>query len=679
MLKKSLIFGSAALLLVALITLTGCPTSADDGSSTTIVYGHRIYGTNVTPYQAQEAIDNAVAAGEAVVLEHELIIRPAGHLNFKNARVRINGRVRFDDGVMNMTDAEVSWASEATIDLGVTGFYIYREGLDLNGKVPADAWVWFAESPEGIRPTATAAAVREFRLGPKQNFDYSRGGAGVDIRTSATGLTTLFVLDNLAVPPEATPPEDTGAGGVLDLEITALGTVDVTGTVPSDVLFDEAYSVGTCATLTSSRGASVTAPDPGAPNWTRIPNVRVEEGKGITITQESPGPLWIEGKLTGSGTLTLATATNIRVNGGNGNLTVVTAVPNPARELLLYNTGTTAFSSALTINATSTITSGTVVFGGDLTVNARLTIDGDVILRNGQTITATDPIILGAGKTITLQITPQNSTQTISAPLLTAAGGDVVLDPQGAGATLTTDGPPRDTETAIAGNKVITLGGSGLEITNGTLQVLPNAKFTIGADLATRINGAAREFGYLAVANGGSLSVGNFVVDIGNTDVVIDGPFNFTAGGGTVTLGRFLIAGSATGTRLAAAGGSTGTITVNGGTLLLEELELDLSGNSSVTLSNGGDKVTLDKGAKLILAAGEGQSTTFAAPDITASTGIATLVGAFEGLTSDPTNTTRQPVLSVAHRGGELRQVDITATAAAPVVLGRAPKSNFTR
>jgi hypothetical protein len=394
---------------------------------------------------------------------------------------------------------------------------------------------------------------------------------------------------------------------------------------------------------------------------TVIPNVRVETDRDITIAQQGGAAnLVIEGKLTGPGTLTVS-ANDIRVNGGDGNLTVSTA---GARQLTIYNTGRTTFSDILTVSDPSTITSGTVIFRGNLTVSAGLEIYGDITLRNGQTITVNSPVTLGAGKTITLQITPQNSTRTIPAPLLSAAGGDVVLT--SAGATIFTTSPiPKDSETAIATAKAITLSGGNLEITDGTLQVAPEATFVIQNRLRTNIDGVARDFGYLAAANGGTVSLSAGAgIDIANglPGAAIAGPFNFTAGNGTVTLGNYRITGSAAGTRARLAPGKgSSAITVTGvtGTLLLEELDLDLTASNGITLVNTGGKVTLDKGAKLILAAGEGQPTTLRT--ITSGGNDAGLSGAVEALTSNPALANRQPIVSVAHRGGELRAVDITA------------------
>jgi hypothetical protein len=666
MLKKSLIFGSAVLFLTALITLTGCPTSADDGDST-IVYGHRIYGWNVDIYQAQQAIDNAVKAGEPVVLEDGLVIQP-GELNFKNAQVRINGKITFAGGVMNVTDASVSWAPGAGLTM-IGGFYIHREGMEFNGRVsPETASVWFAESLEGIRPTARAAAVREFTLGSKQNYDYSRDSSGVDARVAAEDLTTLYILDKLTIPSGAVIPSG-------DFTISALGAVDVTGNVAASVpVGGDRLRLGTCSTLTSSRGATIPVP---AGDPLVIPNIQVEAERDITLKPAAQSGLWIRGKLTGSGTLGLGTdISDIRVEGGDGNLGVS---GGNARQYEIYSTGRVAFANDVIVDGESVINSD-VLFGGTLTLQASLGLYGNVILTQGQGITfGGNPVTLGAGKTITLQIIPQKSTQIIPAPLLTVGDSNVVLTP-GAGATLTPALSPKDTPESIAAAKRVNLGGGALEITDGTLQVLPDAIFGIGTALTTKIDGVGREFGYLTVANGGSLAltVGGSLV-IGNT--TIGAPFNFKADGGALTLGNQRITGSAAGTKLAPEKGSTGSITVNTptGVLNLEEVEINVASNASITINATGGKVALDKGAKIILvdgANGQAVEGVLGMSNAVAGGNSAALTGAFAALTSP--GDTKLPVWSVAHRGGDLAEVNITADDPG-FILGKSPKSNFTR
>ncbi|MFP3091000.1 hypothetical protein LQZ21_11815 [Treponema sp. TIM-1] len=672
MLKKSLIFGSVVLFVAALITLTGCPTSVDDDSSSGTQYAHRIYGFQVDPYQAQEAIDNAVAAGQYVVLEDGLDIR-AGELNFKGAEVRINGRVTFNGGVMNMTDATVSWAEGAGITM-TGGFYICREGTDFGGaefRDRVDGYeAWFAESLERIRPSSRRAAVREFTLGTRQNYDYSRDSSGVDAKVSAPNLERLFVLDKLTIPTIAASPDV--------LTLVALGEVDVTGTIinPDVIIGDnDALALGSCSTLTSSRGATIAVPrnhpDPFF-DKTLIPNIRVGEG-GITLSQVGgSAPLIIRGKLTGPGTLEV-TPTNITVYGGDGNLLVI---GNGSRQLDILSTGRVTFTGDLTIPPNNNIASviySDVVFGGDVVINSPLGLYGNVTLPNhGQTIDFTQPVTLGAGKTITLQVTPQKTTQSIPAPLLTAAGGPVVLTPGGT-STFTTAGAPTTDAAKIAAAKRINLSGGPLEITDGTLQVVPEAIFGNEAALRTK-TGDPNEVGYLAVADGGALALTSASVAIGNPVLGGGTSFSFTASGGTITLGNHQITGSAPGTKLTLPRGTNGTINVAGaGALILNKVELDLATAGTITLA-GGSTVELDDGAKITLTAGEnGQPTTWGYITTTGG-GYARLTGAFTGLTPDPTDDD-QPAWSVAHRGGALPAVDIIALS--PIILGRTPKAEF--
>jgi hypothetical protein len=691
MLKKSLIFGSVALFIAALITLTGCPTSVDDDDdSSGTRYAHRIYGWNVDPYQAQRAIDNAVAAGQPIVLEDELFILP-GELNFKNAEVRINGRVIFNGGVMNMTDAQVSWAPGAKLTMENDGYYIHRQGTDFGGKnfedwVTPAASVWFAERLEDIRPTATRAAVRNFTLGPKAIHDYSRDSNGISARVSAQGLGILYVLEKLTIPSDAAYPDV--------VSIAALGDLDVTGTIINNNVRIDLPNLPllSCSTLTSSRGATVMVePYNGE---ILIPNVRAEAG-GITITQNGgPDRITIRGKLTGPGTVAVS-GSDITVYGGNGNLNISGTILT--RWFKIYSTGKVTLNSS-TPNSTLTIRDDSIImsdvaFGANIAnvaINAPLELNGNVTLINGQALRMSNEnsVTLGTGKTITTQITPARTTQIIPAPLLTAAGGPVVLTPyvnnNSVPITLTTGAAPADKPESIALAKSITLAGGtsntdALVIENGTLQVEPQAIFAIAQNLGTGISDP--DFGYLTVADGGTLDVAAvtgvvFIGSEGIGDSATGGGFKFTASGGAVTLGNHQITGSAPGTKLAPAKGSGGTIGVGGGTLIFKKVELDLATAGTITLATAGSKVELDDGAKITLVAGaNGQATKFST--IRANSLDARLTGAFEGLANpEDIAKTTQAAWSVAHKGGNLAAVNIIADDA-NVVLGKSPKASF--
>jgi hypothetical protein len=693
-----------ALFLAALITLTGCPTSVDDDDSSGTVFTHRIYGQNVDPYQAQEAIDNAYKAGEAIVLEHNLVIQagqriPVPALNFRNVQVRVNGIVYFDYGVINVADASVSWAPGSRIEMPNGGVFILREGqkTDATGHVPARALVEYVDRVQDIQSTSFAAAVRDFRLGPKQNHDYSVDPNGVDARITNENLTELYVVGTLSVPSEATPLSP-------DLGIIPLDTLDATGTIPVNVVQTNLWP-GTSSTLTSSRGVTIT--------WWNgpitIPNVRVEAEKGITLLQDSPNtqPLTIEGKLTGPGTLTFG-ATDITINGGDGNFIATGGIPGApiSRELSVYSTGTALFAGDVTIPAggLGSVIHSNVTFKGNVIANDSLALQGNVSLgQAGQTITiaAAKDLILGKGKTITAQIEPPDTTQIIPAPLLTAVDADVVLHASGTPVILTTPARPKKPED-VAKAKAILVNGAGLgntqlQIVDGTLQVLPEASLSIGTattgiELYTNINGSGKVFGYLAVAAGGTFSLANnnqFTIGYNDNDdntAYINGPFTFTAAGGTIKLGYHRIAGSAPGTKLAPVKGTNGSITVaeSTGTLALDQVELDVAVNGSVRLESPGSRVSLDNGAKIILLPGEnGQPTpaelsTIKLAGTTTTTRGAQLTGAFLALTAP--DDTKYPAWSVAHKGGQLAEVNITViptNTGGDVILGKGGKPVF--
>jgi hypothetical protein len=653
MLKKSLIFGSVALFLAALITLTGCPTSVDDDGSSGTKYAHRIYGTAVTPYQAQEAIDRAVAAGEPVVLEDGLSLA-VGHLNFKTAQVRIDGSVTVaTNTVISMADASVTWADNAFLTFtGGTGAYIYRKGQD-TAKVTRAVLVEFAESLDTIMATATAAGVRRFKLGPKEDHDYSTDPNGINARIRANLLANLYVLDELVI--------DSGANNPNDVEITAMGTVDVTGTPPAGVIVGVAgtLDLGTCSILTTSRGGVVVSVPGGAA--TTIPNIKVDEGKNFVITQDTAAnDLTIAGKLTGKGTLeVLGAVTDLTIAGGDGSIRFSGAA-DPA-VITSRTTGTITFDQDLAnLTGAASVIAGDAVFNGDLTTDDDLSLLGNVTLANDAVVTLDTgkTLTLGANKTVSVRFTPRN-VDTVIAPVLIAGPGNVVLTAGGA-STLTVPGNPSQiTDAAIAAAKRLTLAGADLEITDGVLRVAPDAALAVDTQaLTTGIT--ATEIGYLALEDGASLVlVGTGSMGIGDT--TINAASTLKASGGTITLGNNKIAGSALGAVLAPAAGSpvfTLDSAAGGKLLTLEQTNLNLAANGSVVIEDDA-RMILAKQAKITLNNGEG-----GVPTTRSKIGAnGFLSGGFVGLTS-PSATTTQAVWSVAHKDAEAADVSITATGA---------------
>jgi hypothetical protein len=669
MLKKSLIFGSVALFIAALITLTGCPTSTDDDSSTSLKYAHRIYGSNVDPYTAQQAIDNAVAAGEPIVLEHGLTIAGPGHLNFKNADVRINGVVWFNGGgVVSVVDAIVTWADNGHFNLP-GGYYIHRSGQNTR-PVNIEALVEYAESLETIMPTATKAAVKRFKLGAKQNHDYSVNSNGVNARVNAEALEVLYVLDELIIDSNATNP---GLGtSATNLTITAMGIVDITGTPPDSVIVGEPslLDLGTCSILTTSKGGVVVTV-PEAP--TLIPNIKVDAGKNFIITQDTTtGPLTISGKLTGAGTLEVlgdvGTGGNIIINGGDGSIRFSGAAA-PQR-ITIASTGTVTFDNAVTslVDAAGVSTiAGNVVFSGNVTTTGLLELLGNVTLANSAVVTLANgkALTLGAGKTISVRFTPRGGTP-IVAPVLSAGPDNVVLTPAGA-TTLTVPGNPSN-EAGIPATKRLILGVAGLTVTDGILQVAPEASLAIAVTgtLALTTGITNNEIGYLAVADGGSLVLGtNGTVVIGNT--TIGSASTLKAGGGTITLGNNQIQGSVLGATLTATAGSP-AFTLAAQILTLKQADLNLAANGSISIADGARVILTERG-KITLNNGEGgvpTTLTKIGPNGDLSGGV--------GLTNpSDAEKTSQSIWSVVHQDTAAADVSITATGAA-VSISRSSK-----
>jgi hypothetical protein len=631
---------------------------------------HRIYGLDVTPYQAQAAIDRAVAAGEPILLEDDLRIA-IGHLNFKGAQVRIEGDVTFTDGVMSVVDASVTWAEGSSLTLGA-GAYIHRRGVDTSRVIPDTTLVEYAEGPEDIMPTATAAGVKRFKLGPLQDYDYSVDPNGVNAKIRATTLETLYVLDELIVGDSATVPS-----GAASFTLTAMGTVDVISTPPNSVVLGVAATLplGTCSTLTTSTGGVVV---PVVPTITIIPNITVD--KDFSLQPTIIGTFAIPGKLTGPGTLkVLGAVTEIAIAGGNGNVSFPAADPT---ELNILSTGTVAFDGPVISLDTASTIAGDVVFGGDVTIDSQaLTLNGNVTLVRPAVITLdTAPaavLILGPNKTLSVRFTPGSGNslgQPVTAPVLSAGPERVVLTPAAGGVTLTA-GPAgaaaiQNTEAGINAAKIVTLADDGLTITSGVLRVAPDAALVVNGQVLTTGDTNTLK-GYLAVVDGGSLRLADAAssVETGDTETSITAPgiAVLKAVGGTITLGNNRIAGSVDGAALTVTTGApVFNVLTPASRLTLNQADLNVAGGS-ILVNDIGGRVVLQQRAKITLNTGEGGIPATLTGGINrtagslATTGFA-LNGDFAGLTA-PNATTNQAVWSVAQQGtGEVSVVANAAT-----------------
>jgi hypothetical protein len=111
MLKKSLIFGSAALVLLAL-ALTGC-SQATGSDKTEIRAENYIYGREVTAGESQKVIDRAIATGRPVVLAGANFTG-SGVIDFKGVRIQVEGTVTIEGADLYLNAAK----SVITYDTG---------------------------------------------------------------------------------------------------------------------------------------------------------------------------------------------------------------------------------------------------------------------------------------------------------------------------------------------------------------------------------------------------------------------------------------------------------------------------------------------------------------------------------------------------------------------------------
>jgi hypothetical protein len=619
MYKKSLFFGAAALalFLAALMLMTGCSQATD---STTTVGRNSIYG-NVTAVELQTAVDRAVAAGESLVFESPTI--GAGQVNLKTARIVVRGTVTLSAGAfLNGADAAVTQADEDARIVGntATSYYIYPQGMT-HDWVTGTNIIKVEYLPGGLstmQSTSTHVAVREFKLGPARNNDYSVKPEGVDpnsFTTAPGGLTAIYVIDKLTIPADANV---TGAG----IDMWALGTADVTGDLDLSGITANDIVFAQCSTLTSSREGGVTivfeASVPGTKLAASTLNVKVESGKNITVRGGATATTL--NKLDGSGTLLFdADPTAVTINGGDG--TIEFAQPVTAGTFVLKDTVKAVFGynvTAATFTPLTNTSTGKVTFKGTVAFAAASTIRGAVEFNKAVTRTAGALGLLGdvtlkndVGITFASADTLTLGKSVFVGPdkILTAVG-TTVLTPT-ATATLTAAAAPPENadQAAIDAAKKITLGTEDLAITSGTLEVASGGIFAIatGRTIKTTSVAAPTPSGFLQVAPGGAISLDaiDAIISFGPTvgDNTITGAIAMVrAAGAAVTLGKS-ITGNAGASLAITAADALLTVTGGGKTLTLEKVTLDLTANGKLVIAGAAsvNTVTLRNQAKVLL------------------------------------------------------------------------------
>ena len=579
LMKKSLIFGAAALFLTALITLTGCAQATDSEKTSSGGGGwNSLYGT-IDAFTVQDVINKAIDQRVAIYLEDGLTITAISDLrntiDFKTATVRINGQVAVDSNIV-INGAHAAIQGDGSLQLGIVNsgqVYISQHGAPL-GNIGSPNVVDYVTNISEPTETAEKIAVLNYTMGPLARNDYSTG-TPVPVRA---GIATVYVLEKLIIPVDATIDASLG--------IVALGTVDLTGTPPKGI----AVSLGTSATVTSSAGTlELNLPSTA----TILPTINVQSGKPIVINGAADGlsiyrvegtePLQISADFTG----------NVQVAGGTGNVRFTGAQSGAV--FGIDSTGTVTFDKAVTLRERSSI-KGDAVFKADVTLDGNSSYGvkflGDITLWHGP---------VGAGNTLTISNGPvilsKDTTVYVGGDPYTAGGAAAVVEPAAmlkavtdvtlttttGGTTLTSPIAKYDGGKAEAAAKNLILGAQGLTIAAGTLEVVNGGSFTLNDKAVTLTKDTTRATSaYLAVADGGTVALaagGNSAVAIGDnvdiTYVAANGnAATLKAAGGTVTFGYDEITGTDAALNVAGAA----LITVPANTSAVAEKSLRVSG-----------------------------------------------------------------------------------------------------
>jgi hypothetical protein len=530
MLKKSLIFGTVALFLTALVAFTGCTQATDSDTTSSGEGRNSVYGS-IDVFGLQEVIDKAVAANEPIYLEDGLKITSVegitpdpddvweNTINFRTATVRINGNVGVSSGTkvhFNIAQAKVSGTGILSTGNGDLIAQFNQPGNQLfylgAGSLAGER-VEFGRPLDSAQWTSQKVAVSEFKYGASPGYDYS---TGVAIAPTAP-IEKIYVLDKVTIPSTSNIGEPT-------IAVVAFGKVDVVGTetgliaqtYPSAA--ESRFKLGTSSTLTATAGsADISIPskqysvNSNNINISMIPNIDVETAYPISLkvnTGSSDG-LFFTNTLSGAGKLTLsdAFASGIQINGGNGNV-VFSNTTGLSLEgtLAAKNTGTTVFNKKLELKANDNEIGGAVTFKEGVSLTGEdLTLNGNVTLFNAQSTAAGVPfsiefaensivqlakdksILVGgglyAGSNVTAIIDPVSIFTAVDAALvLTAVDDDAqFIAPNALAATA-------KPATQLHLNGAITIDSGTLRV-DSTLGILDDAVITI-TDIPNRVRGA---------------------------------------------------------------------------------------------------------------------------------------------------------------------------------------------
>jgi hypothetical protein len=420
---KKFFIGMAILLSVSLFVI-GCPTEAEDGT-TEYRNSNSVYGS-VTVEKLQAAIDAYDGTGTLTL--DAVTVTGSGTVYFRGKSVNLNGTLTTAGTSGNAVTLVVAGAtvSGGTISVGANDRVVgdtatppayltlvaetqYLQGRTGDGTAHVDG---LDELPEG-----NVVVVENYKLGT----DASKPLAGL----------TVVVYGTLAVNASSVAP--TGASTT----ITAIGKVEVTGTVATGIL--TATSVNVSGAVISPAGtASVALPATLTGYRFALPN----EQDQLTVT----GTTSFGADVRGNGTLVLAAVTVAQITG----------------------TGRIQFSAATTFSGASSIEtgdSGYVAFlEGFKSAGSSTTIElsGNVFVLADKNIEfghASGTVTLKAGTELFTGTGPDSNTRLLTAKedtVLTPVGTTTVIAVKTAGLEVKTAGITFDGPVDFAGDLTLT-------------------------------------------------------------------------------------------------------------------------------------------------------------------------------------------------------------------------------
>jgi hypothetical protein len=415
MLKKSLIFGSVALFLTALIALTGC-SQATDSETTVTKYENYLYGTVDAP-TVQTAINAAARDNRPVVLTDKLKIFDSGDgvVRFGNANVRVEGYVEVSANggatlVIDASHATLEYVDSGTIAVGPNSYFIFNgsDGLiksTLGGGTRVQYSTNLTLPPHN---DADAVAVDGYTL------TTSSSDSSIPIE-----YKNIFILEKLTVPAASQIPSGRKIYMVGTAEVTGAGTSAfasaatgpvflpnsvLTATVPDPIQVETGYPL-TAAIVRADSDITINAVD-GTSDAAVVSIGRVEGAGTLTITGigtsgVGTAALSSVGIGENAGTVSLknlTTSATVGVTANDGVLSVdqklttfTGSVKSASNQGKIRFTDTVATSTGADFDS---LGSGEVIFDDTLTIGAALTITNDVVF-NGNVSNGAFALTLG--------------------------------------------------------------------------------------------------------------------------------------------------------------------------------------------------------------------------------------------------------------------------------------------